>query len=424
MKIAVFGGNAAAHFIAQKLLEDPTVEVVYHFNANHANVPTTRYQPIVGSGPELFAFLETTPIDLIVPTVLQFQTWTKLQAKIKELKIPVLMPTENLALLEWSKITGKRLLGRLKIPTAPFRILGADFFFAEYFNIKRPFVVKFERDWRAGLQTIIVTDDNYKEEFETFKANGTQRFMTQFGEFKSQAFLIEEFVEGIREYSYHALCNETGWTYLGSARDYKKFGDGDTGFNTASMGSYAPIEHVDPIIDEYVTRIVNHCKEIGTPYIGVLYLGILVQTDGTPIVLEINTRTGDPEIQPILNILDDSMNIADLFYKTATNQPLPVVKFAENRFAVSVRLVHKDYRDNVEDGITLEGKDAFAVNPTLWPIESDIYVSLNRKRSLLNAVVTTTSEYSVEHAADKVYKFLSNKTMYDYTYRKDVGYLK
>ena len=87
-------------------------------------------------------------------------------------------------------------------------------------------------------------------------------------------------------------------------------------------------------------------------------------------------------------------------------------------------MVNKDYRDNVKDGITLEGQDAATVNPTLWPAESDIYISLNRKRSLLNSVITTTSEYTVEHAADKLYKFLSNKTMYDFTYRKDIGYLK
>lgn len=424
MKIAMFGGNSAAHFISQKLLEDPAVEMVYHFNANVANAPSTRYQPINATSPELFKFMETNQIDLIIPTVLQFQIWPDLQAKIKELGIPVLMPEHELALLEWSKIRGKRLLGELQIPSAPFKLYRQQGLFENFFNIKRPFVLKFDRDWRAGLQTVIITDDNYLEEFENLKKSGTRRYMKQYGDFIDQCFVVEEFVTGVREYSYHALCNATGWTYLGSARDYKKFGDGDVGFNTASMGSYAPVPEVDPMIHKYVDKFVKHFIEKGTPYIGVLYLGIMVKEDGTSIVLEINTRPGDPEIQPILSLLDNSISIADLFYKTATNQELPKLKTVENLASASVRIVHKDYLENLEEGVSTESNRQNApLQPTLWPKEADIYISFNRQRLLLNSTLTTTAP-TVDQAADKLYKFLENKTMYDYTYRKDIGYLK
>jgi phosphoribosylamine--glycine ligase len=414
MKIVVIGGNTAAHFISKKLLEDPSVKIVYHFDANDNNTLSDRYRPI-NNITELIKFLEENHIDLIIPTLIQSQICSDLQAKIKELKIPVMMPTEDLALIEWSKITGKHLLTKLNIPTAPFKIYKRASLLLSYFEIKRPFVIKYEREYRSGLQTIIVTDDNYLEEFEQFKTLNSAGHMNN-----KTCYIVEEFIDGICEYSYHALCNTTGWTYLGSARDYKKFKDEDSGFNTSSMGSYAPVHSIDSRISNYVDNIVNHFIKEGTPYIGVLYLGILIKKDGTPIVLEINTRPGDPEIQPILSILDKSISIAELFYKTATNQSLPKIKFESNLASVSISIVHKDYLSYVYE----DSKDNIDItNPTLCPEEKDICISYSKKRLPLNSVITAIAD-TPEHAADKIYKFLSNKNMYNYTYRTDIGYLK
>jgi phosphoribosylamine--glycine ligase len=414
MKIVVIGGNTAAHFISKKLLEDPSVKIVYHFDANDNNTLSDRYRPI-NNITELIKFLEENHIDLIIPTLIQSQICSDLQAKIKELNIPVMMPTEDLALIEWSKITGKNLLTKLSIPTAPFKIYKSISLLLSYFNIKRPFVIKYEREYRSGLQTIIITDDNYLEEFEKFKRLNSLSYMNN-----KKCYVVEEFVDGVCEYSYHALCNKTGWTYLGSSRDYKKFKNGDCGFNTSSMGAYAPVHNVDSRISKYVDNIVDHFIKEGTPYIGVLYLGILIKKDGTPIVLEINTRPGDPEIQPILSILDKSTSIAELFYKTATNQTLPKIKFESNLASVSVSIAHKNYLSYVYE----DSKDDIDItNPTLCPEEKDICISYSKKRLPLNSIITATAD-TPEHAADKIYKFLSNKDMHNYTYRTDIGYLK
>jgi phosphoribosylamine-glycine ligase len=414
MKIVVIGGNASAHFISQQLLKDPSVEIIYHFDANCSNLSNSRYQPIQSSLEDLIKFLKENYIDLVIPTLIQSQMCSILQAELKKLNIPTLMPTEDLGLLEWSKITGKQLLTKLKIPTAPYKIYKSASLLLSYFNIKRPFVIKHERESRAGLQTVIVTDDNYLEEFEKFKTLDSVRNMNN-----KRCYIVEEFIDGICEYSYHALCNATGWTYLGSARDYKKFKNGDCGFNTASMGSYAPVYNVDAILSNYVDEFVDHFIKEGTPYVGVLYFGILVKKDGTPIVLEINTRPGDPEIQPILSVLDNNCSVAELFYKTATNQLLPKIKFADNLASVSVRLVNENYLDYVDN---IE-KNTPILNPNLWPEEVDICISYNKERLLLNSVITATAD-TLEHAANKIYKFLSNKNMHKYTYRTDIGYLK
>jgi phosphoribosylamine--glycine ligase len=39
---------------------------------------------------------------------------------------------------------------------------------------------------------------------------------------------------------------------------------------------------------------------MGIDYVGFLYAGLMIGTDGTPYVLEFNCRLGDPETQPIM----------------------------------------------------------------------------------------------------------------------------
>ena len=100
-------------------------------------------------------------------------------------------------------------------------------------------LLKYANIWRAGLQTVVVTNDNFQEEYadllKTIESNpGTE-------------FVVEEFIKSTAEYSYHAWCNSTGWKYIGSARDYKKRYENDIGHNTAGMGSYSPVDDVDEI---------------------------------------------------------------------------------------------------------------------------------------------------------------------------------
>ena len=46
MKIAIFGANAAADFLAKRLTLDSDVEMVYHFPALNTSVQSYNYTPL------------------------------------------------------------------------------------------------------------------------------------------------------------------------------------------------------------------------------------------------------------------------------------------------------------------------------------------------------------------------------------------
>lgn len=421
MNILIIGGNCGSVLLANLLLEDKTVNKVYHHGA-HTTVATDRYIPLhVSPGlgvekerAEVLGFLDILDIDLVIPTAVLYMLWDDLQIKIKSKNIPCLGPSKEIAMLEWSKILSKSLLKKLEIPTPDYTVYNLENLIKEFPNIKRPFVFKYDKDDRIGLQTVIVTDDNYQEEYELLKTSGNTR-VGKWGEilggpYFNPNFVVESFVEGVREYSYHVICNGVNWQYLGSARDYKKRFDGDVGFNTAGVGAYSGVE-INPIVHTYVDKILNQLKENGQEWIGIMYLGILEDKNGIPHVLEINTRFGNPEMQVLLPTIET--NLKDLFYAAATNQKINTVNF-KDKSAVVVRVIHREYQHR---DLTIEYTDP------IFTASEDVCVIFPAYRTIFNASIVALGD-SVDEASDKVYNYLKGIDTKDFTYRTDIGYLK
>jgi phosphoribosylamine--glycine ligase len=122
--------------------------------------------------------------------------------------------------------------------------------------------------------------------------------------------VIEEFLEG-EECSFFALCDGRTALPLAAAQDHKRVGDGDTGPNTGGMGAYSPTPVVTPaietaIIDTCIRPLIATMAELGRPYSGVLFAGIMVTATG-PKLLEYNVRFGDPECQVLMARLESDL---------------------------------------------------------------------------------------------------------------------
>jgi len=145
---------------------------------------------------------------------------------------------------------------------------------------------------------------------------------------------------------------------FGGAQDHKRVGEGDTGPNTGGMGAYSPAPILTPQIrGEAIQRIigptVRALADAGTPYVGVLYAGLMLTREG-PKLVEYNCRFGDPACQVLMMRLDS--DLGEILYAAATSSlsSLPPPKFSDDT-ALTVVMAANGYPGAPEKGGTIEG---------------------------------------------------------------------
>jgi phosphoribosylamine--glycine ligase len=89
------------------------------------------------------------------------------------------------------------------------------------------------------------------------------------------------------------------------------------------------------------------------PFVGCLYVGLALTADG-PRVIEFNCRFGDPDIQPVLAVLESSLG--DLLLAAATGRlgSVPGPAFADGA-AVTVVLASAGYPESSSKGDVITG---------------------------------------------------------------------
>ena len=90
--------------------------------------------------------------------------------------------------------------------------------------------------------------------------------------------VIESFMTG-PEASCFALCDGKTAVLMPAAQDHKRALDNDKGLNTGGMGAYAPAPCVTPDLQREIEQIckktVEKMAESGSPYVGLLYAGMM-----------------------------------------------------------------------------------------------------------------------------------------------------
>jgi phosphoribosylamine--glycine ligase len=218
-------------------------------------------------------------------------------------------PTKQAARLETSKSFAKEFMQRHGIPTAAHAVCTSlDEVREELPRFAVPVVVK--ADGLAAGKGVVICQTHLQAE----KAAAEMFSGTLLGAAETEV-VIEEFLEG-EEVSFFALCDGKHAVALAAAQDHKRVGEGDTGPNTGGMGAYtgdgllsAPMEQW--LLKNVAQRVVDEMALEGAAFHGILFCGMMMvpQRDGTtlPMVLEFNTRFGDPETQAILVRLENDI---------------------------------------------------------------------------------------------------------------------
>src|SRR5215213_3595628 len=267
--------------------------------------------------------------------------------------IPVFGPSRAAAELEWSKAFAKDFMRRHEIPTAPYGVfaeLGAAVDFIR--TAGAPLVVK--ADGLAAGKGVLICATPAEAE-DAVRSVLVDRAFQAAGD----RVVIEAFLEG-KELSVIAVVDGERIAILPPARDYKRLRDGGLGPNTGGMGSYAPVNDLDPDVlaqvrERVLEPAVAGLRAEGRPYRGALYAGLMLTSAG-PMVLEFNCRFGDPETQVIVPLLDH--DIGELLLSCAEGQ-LATERIATNPgAAVCVILAADGYPMRPRAGDPIDGIEA------------------------------------------------------------------
>jgi len=264
--------------------------------------------------------------------------------------LKIVGPTKEAAQIEGSKVFAKEFMERHKIPTADFMVFDDPEKARKYATANLPCVIK--ADGLTGGKGAIPC----KTEEEI--ALALKRIMID-KEFKESGnrVVVEEFLTG-EEATFMVLTD--GWNAIPllSTQDHKPVFDGDQGPNTGGMGAYAPAPVITKelekrIMAEIIEPTLDGMRADGRPYKGCLYAGLMITLDGQPKVLEFNCRFGDPELQPLVLLMESDI-VPILLGITEGRLPVERIKWVEGA-AVCVVMTSKGYPGTPEIGKEIKG---------------------------------------------------------------------
>ena len=420
MKVLLLGSGGREHALAWKINESERLTTLYVAPGNagtagiaeNVNIKVTDFEALA-------TFVENNGIEMLVvgpedPLVEGIRDYFEADARFAHLMI--VGPGKAGAILEGSKDFAKEFMVRHHIPTAGYLTVtkeniedGIDFLK----TLKPPYVLK--ADGLAAGKGVLILND-----IEEAKSELRLMLGGKFGKAGNRG-VIEEFLSGI-ELSVFALTDGKDYKILGSAKDYKRIGEGDTGLNTGGMGAVSPVPFADEEfnrkVEERIVRpTIEGFRAEGIDYKGFVFFG-LMNVAGDPYVIEYNVRMGDPETEVVLPRL--KTDILSLFEAMAKGELKQAAFDLDSRFCTTVMLVSQGYPGDYEKGKVITG---------LENVEGSIVFHAGTKltdgKVLTNGGrVLAVSSYgdTMKEALTQSYKNVAKIHFEGMNFRRDIGF--
>lgn len=346
MKILLLGSGAREHALARSLASDPATSdlVVAPGNPGTAAIATNLNINPAAPG-EVVELATRMGADLVVvgpeaPLV------AGVADDARETGIPVFGPGAKAARLESSKAFAKEVMRAAGVPTAEAAVCSTEAELAAALDrLGTPHVVK--DDGLAAGKGVVVTSER-----AAARDHGLACLSREGGR-----VLVEHYLDG-PEISLFCVCDGATVRPLAPAQDFKRLGDGGAGPNTGGMGAYSPLTWAPDDLTERVVReiaqpVVDEMARRGTAFIGLLYCGLALTSDGLRVV-EFNVRFGDPETQAVLARLTSSLPGLLLAAASGRLADAPAPTWSEQA-AVDVVLAAPGYPGTVAAGGAVTG---------------------------------------------------------------------
>lgn len=414
MRVLVIGSGAREHALLLALRKDPQVTslAVAPGNAGTARL-AEQHDVDITSGSDVVALAREVRADLVVigpevPLVLGVAD------TVRAAGIACFGPSKDAAQIEGSKAFAKEVMAAAGVRTAGSEIVDSPARLDAALDrfgpaVSEPaWVVKDDR--LAAGKGVVVTADRVA-------ARAHAAGLLEAG----HPVLLESFLDGPEVSLFCVVDGETVVPLL-PAQDFKRVGEGDTGPNTGGMGAYAPVPWLPEdvyrdVVDNIVEPVAAQMVQRGTPFSGLLYVGLAITGEG-PAVVEFNCRFGDPETQAVLALLESPLG--RLLYAAATGT---LADFGELRWqegaAVTVVLAAENYPGRPRVGDVVVGSEGDAVLHAGTARRDDGQIVSSGGRVL--SVVGTGADLSAARA--QAYDLLRSIRLPGSHFRADIGLL-
>jgi phosphoribosylamine--glycine ligase len=419
MNVLIIGNGGREHALAWKVAQSSRVKHVYVAPGNAGTALEPRVSNVdiaIDQIDALIKFAKDNHIDLTIigpegPLV------AGIVDAFTDSGLRCFGPGKLAARLEGSKAFTKDFLQRHRIPTAAYATFTPTTLDEHWIRAQRaPLVVKAD-GLAAGKGVIICATQ--QEAIHAVK----DMFSGKFGA-AGNTVVVEEFLEG-EEASFIVMVDGKHVLPFATSQDHKRLLDNDEGPNTGGMGAYSPAPVVtaavhDRVMREVIEPTVKGLIADGTPYVGFLYAGLMIDSSGAPKVIEFNCRFGDPEAQPVMMRLNSDLTS---LCEAALDGKLDQVNADWiPQAAVGVVMAAESYPDSPRKGDVINGLDAAAKLPGkvfhAGTAMNNQSVVTSGGRVLCSVGLGNT----VKAAQQQAYALTSVIKWDGVQYRKDIGY--
>lgn len=410
MRILIIGNGGREAAFAKKLSEDSRVTQMFFAKGN---ATTEKYGKNISLSDikDLVDFAKKESIDLTIVGPEAYLV-EGIVDEFKKAGLKIFGPDKNAAKLEGSKAYSKKFMQDYGIKTASGRMFNSYIEAREYLDSQEfPLIIK-ASGLAQGKGVVLANDKD-----EAMKTIHDFMIDKIYGDAGIQ-IVVEDYLRGF-EASIICFSNGNDLYPCLPAKDYKKVGNGNRGANTGGMGSVAPspeftAEHFEDFKTNILQPTLNGMRDKGLGFTGFIFFGLLVTEKGCHL-LEYNMRSGDPETQVILPLLEN--NLIDTINDCIDGKEIEL-KF-KNESAVCLVMASGGYPGKYETGFQITGMDKVSGSDVIFAGATQraggIYTTGGR---VINVVATAPT---LEEARQKVYRD-ALPLHFDYAfYREDIA---
>jgi phosphoribosylamine---glycine ligase len=419
VKVLLVGSGGREHTLAWKLSQSSRLSKLYCAPGNPGTLALGENVPIKPNDLEsLASFARSSEIDLTVVGP-EAPLAAGIVDRFRAEGLRIAGPTKAAAQLESSKVFTKKFLAEQGIPTAAFEVhhtadSAEDAIRSGAFDY--PVVLK--ADGLAAGKGVLICHG----ESEALQAIATVMRERKFGAAGAQ-LVIEEYLTG-EETSFMVFTDGRNILPMVPSQDHKAAYEADEGPNTGGMGAYSVDFLLDDrlretIIREIIEPTVLGMEDLGEPFQGVLYAGLMLTAEG-PKVLEFNVRFGDPETQAVLPRLQG--DLLEVFSAVADGDLSGCNLEWSNEASVCVVVASEGYPGAYQTGYEITGIPMAEEDPQTIVFHAGTSLREGKIVTAGGRVLGVTSlRSSLESAIISVYEAVNKIHFEGMYYRRDIA---